>query len=117
MATSTLDPILEPLYMQLTHTPEEKRNNALIEEKKKRLKVFCAAFDAHLTANGPYVCGSFFTAADCVIGYNVWWASIIQSGALIEEYSSITNYLRMLKGRPTFAKAFSRQPRPSGGSL
>ena len=55
----------------------------------------------------PFVCGNQFTAADCVIGYNIWWASAIDKGALLTDYPVISSYLARLKERPAFQRAFS----------
>ena len=52
--------------MQLTHTPEDKRDNALIEDKKKRFAIFADTLNKHLTGK-QWICGNHFTTADCVV--------------------------------------------------
>lgn len=117
-ATSTFDHILEPLYMQLTHTPEEKRNGSLIDAMLRKFNICASVLSQHLSGRS-YVCGDKFTAADCVIGYNIWWASVIQGGTLLQDYPVLQEYLARLKSRPAFeATMVGRKPvKPSGGSL
>lgn len=117
-ATSTFDQVLEPLYMQLTHTPESKRDTALVETKMKQFHICAGTLSTHLT-NKRFICGDKFTAADCVIAYNVWWASVIQQGALLQDYQILRQYLERVMLRPAFQKTFKgKKPvKPSGGSL
>lgn len=117
-ATSTFDQILEPLYMQLTHTPEEKRNQALVDSMMRKFNISANVLSNHLSGK-QYICGERFTAADCVIGYNIWWASVIQQGMLLQEFPVLLEYLERLKQRPAFEKVFKghKPVKPSGGSL
>lgn len=117
-ATSTFDHILEPLYMQLTHTPEDKRNQALVDSMMRKFSICANVLSQHLS-DKQYICGDKFTAVDCVIGFNVWWASVVQGGSLLEDYPGLRDYLDRLKARPAFEKTFIGQKpvKPSGGSL
>ena len=117
-ATSTFDQILEPLYMQLTHTPEEKRNQALVDSMMRKFNISANIISNHLSGR-QYICGDRFTAADCVIGYNIWWASVIHGGMLLQEFPVLLQYLEQLKQRPAFEKVFKghKPVKPSGGSL
>lgn len=117
-ATSTFDHILEPLYMQLTHTPEEKRNQPLVDSMMRKFSICANVLSQHLS-DKQYICGDKFTAADCVIGFNVWWASVVQGGSLLEDYPVLRSYLDRLKARPAFEETFvGKKPvKPSGGSL
>ena len=117
-ATATFDHILEPLYMQLTHTPEEQRNQALVDSMMRKFSIVCNVISSFLSGR-EYICGDKFTAADCVLGYNIWWASVIQGGELLQEYPVLQEYLARLKARPAFEKTFvgKRPVKPSGGSL
>jgi len=47
------------------------------------------------------------TAADCVIGYNVIWASVpeINNGVLLEGRPNIRAYLDRIKARPALQAA------------
>lgn len=104
--------------MQLTHTPEEKRNHSLVDSCRRKFDI-SANILSSLLADRQYVCGDKFTAADCVVGYNVWWASVIQGGSLLQEYPVLTEYLERLKARPAFDQTMkgSKPVKPSGGSL
>lgn len=104
--------------MQLTHTPEDKRNQALVDSMMRKFTICASVLSSYLSER-QYICGDKFTAADCVIGYNVWWASVIQGGVLLEDYPGLKDYLARLKARPAFEKTFvGKKPvRPSGGSL
>ncbi len=104
--------------MQLTHTPEEKRNQSLVETCQRKFAI-SANILSSLLADRQFVCGDKFTAADCVVAYNVWWASVIQGGALLQEYPVLLEYLERMKARPAFEKTMKgKKPvKPSGGSL
>lgn len=104
--------------MQLTHTPEAQRNQSLVENMMAKFKLCAEVISTHLQ-NQEYICGSKFTAADCVIGYNIWWASVIQQGSLLQQYPVLQQYLERLKSRPAFQSTFKgKKPvKPSGGSL
>lgn len=102
--------------MQLTHTPEDQRNHTLVDSMRRKFTI-CANVLSSALGDCPYVCGEKFTAADCVVGYNVWWASVIQGGSLLDDYPVLKSYLERLKKRPAFEKTFSGFRKPSGGSL
>jgi glutathione S-transferase len=52
--------------MQLTHTPEERRDEALISKQRKRFTTFARTLNAHLEGK-QWICGDHFTVADCVV--------------------------------------------------
>ena len=117
-ATSTFDIILEPLYMQLTHTPANQRNTSLVDTMTRKFHICANVLSSHLSGQ-QFVCGDKFTAADCVLGFNVWWASVIEGGSLLDEYPVLRDYLARLKARPAFEATLKgkRPVKPSGGSL
>ncbi|XP_070579603.1 glutathione S-transferase GstA-like [Ptychodera flava] len=98
-ATATIDSVLEPLYMQLTHTPEEQRDQALIERQHNKFAVIAKHLNTVLQ-NRTWICGDRFTAADCVIGYDVWWASFIKKGELLRDYPALVAYADRVRARP-----------------
>ena len=51
----------------------------------------------------PYVCGDAFTAADCIIGYNVFWAR----GYGLCQDEAFRRYLKSLRMRPALAAALA----------
>ncbi|XP_071953025.1 glutathione S-transferase GstA-like isoform X2 [Antedon mediterranea] len=115
-AIATIDPVLEPLYMQLTHTPEDQRDNVLVDKMMAKFKEI-ATYLSTVLEKRQYICGDRFTTADCVLGYNMWWASVIRSGAILQEYPVLVEYVERIKEREGFKKVFIRKPKPSGGSL
>lgn len=115
-ATSTFDQVLEPLYMQLTHTPEDQRNHVMVDSMRRKFTI-CANVLSSILSERNYVCGDKFTAVDCCIGYNVWWASVIQNGGLLADHPVLRSYLDRLQKRPAFQNTFSGFRKSSGGSL
>lgn len=57
---------------------------------------------ARLTS-APYICGEVFSAADIVIGHNVWWARAYQ----LCQDDLFRDYLSRLAERPAYEKAFA----------
>ena len=102
--------------MQLTHTPEDQRNQTLLDSMRRKFTI-CANVLSSILSERQYICGDKFTAADCMIGYNVWWASVIQEGSLLEDYPVLRLYLNRLQKRPAFEKTFKGYKKASGGSL
>ena len=50
-----------------------------------------------------------FTAADCVVGFTLWWAYTIENGQLLEGYPNILSYLQRLRSRPAFKRTFGKE--------
>lgn len=50
-----------------------------------------------------------FTAADCVLGFTMWWAYTFEGGNLLDGYPVLLKYLQRLKGRPAFQKIFGQE--------
>ena len=117
-AVATVDQILEPLYMQLTHTPENQRDNDLVKSKMDQFQIVAVHLSDRLSRH-QFICGDRMTAADCVLGYNIWWASVIQGGELLKKYPVLEGYVERLKERAAFQEAFKgvKPVKPSGGSL
>ena len=104
--------------MQLTHTPANQRNNGLVDTMTRKFHICANVLSSQLSGK-QFVCGDKFTAADCVVGFNVWWASVIDGATLLEEYPVLRDYLARLKARPAFEATLKgkRPVKPSGGSL
>jgi glutathione S-transferase len=58
---------------------------------------------ARRLAQAPWICGEWFTAADCVVGHNVRWAR----GYGLCRGDVFRRYLGALSERPAFARAFA----------
>jgi len=100
-ATSTLDPILEALLVQLRFTPEEKRDmnlvKKLMETAKSKLE-----FASNGLGKQNFILGNKFSAADIVLGFSIHFASLFK---LVEENSPLEAYLKRLTLREAFQKA------------
>ena len=104
--------------MQLTHTPEDQRDNELVKNKMDQFHIVATYLSAQLSQN-QFICGDRMTAADCVLGYNIWWAGVIQGGELLKKYPVLEGYVERLKERTAFQETFKgvKPVKPSGGSL
>lgn len=47
-----------------------------------------------------------FTAADCVLGYNMWWAGAMQGGILLQNHPALLEYYKRLSRRSGFQRVF-----------
>ena len=104
--------------MQLTHTPENQRDNDLVKTKMDQFHIVATHLTGRLSQH-QYICGDRITAADCVLGYNIWWAGVIQGGEMLKKYPVLEEYVERLKARQAFQEAFKgvKPVKPSGGSL
>ena len=104
--------------MQLTHTPENQRDNDLVKTKMDQFHIVATHLAGRLSQH-QYICGDHITAADCVLGYNIWWAGVIQGGEILKKYPVLEEYVERLKARQAFQEAFKgiKPVKPSGGSL
>ena len=66
-ASSTVAPVMAPLFMQLVRTPAEQRNAGLIAISREQMKKLAAILDANL-AHRPFVAGEHFTMGDVPLG-------------------------------------------------
>ena len=56
-----------------------------------------------------FLCVFFFrlTAADCVLGYNLFWAMAMRDGVLLKDYPVIMDYYDRLSRRSAFQRVFN----------
>ncbi|KAL3875735.1 hypothetical protein ACJMK2_033656 [Sinanodonta woodiana] len=107
-ACSTLDEILENLYHQWIDTLLEDQDTELIDKNVRKFQTFGRYFTKVLTGK-QYICGNRFTAADCVLGYNIWWASTMRSGVLLNEFPILLDYYDRLQCRSAFQRTFTEE--------
>ncbi|XP_061182274.1 uncharacterized protein LOC133190598 [Saccostrea echinata] len=105
---ATIDEILEHLFVQWMFVEPEKRDNVLIQNMMSKFDSSATHIEK-LLHNRKYICGDKFTAADCVLGYNIWWASVMQNGELLKNHPSILSYFERLKRRKAFQLTFSNE--------
>jgi glutathione S-transferase len=102
---ASMDMMLWQLRVHEDILPATERDDRTIQRYRRK---FASEVEPQLKerlVRMPYVCGSDFSAADCVVGYNVLWAKAFQlcSDHVFEEY------VTRLSARPAFKAAFSDQ--------
>jgi len=103
-ATSTADEYLEPLYWEVVHKKEEDRNAAVVAKSVEKFREFAVYFEDFI-ADREFVCGADFTAADCVMGYCVWWANHCGKGiGLCDDFPRLREYCERLIKRDGFTR-------------
>ena len=68
-------------------------------QKDKRLFFWPSNLESHVKL---LLCR--FTAADVIVGYSVFWLSLINEGVLIKHAPSVQQYLNRIKMRPLWKK-------------
>lgn len=101
----TLDEAMEHLFIQWYHTEPKDQDKNLLKRMTEKFTVFAEYFSKYMMGK-QYICGDRFTAADCVLGYSIWWASTMREGCLIKEFPEITKYLGRLRRRVAFQQTF-----------
>ena len=66
-ATTTMAPVMTPLFWGLIRTPAEKRDIKAIEAERVKMEEVMTLLDAHL-ATRPFVAGDAFTMGDIPVG-------------------------------------------------
>ena len=98
-ATSTMAPIMTPLFWGMIRTPPEKRNAQAIESDRVKMEAVMAILDAHL-AGRPFVAGDTFGMGDVPVGCFTyrWYALPMAHG----EHPHLAAWYERLKMRPGF---------------
>jgi glutathione S-transferase len=97
--TSTVAPVMTPLFWGLIRTPAEKRDNAAIEGHRLEMEKLAAILDARLEER-QYMCGDTLTMGDIPIGCFIyrWYALPIERGA----HPHLRAWYERLAARPAF---------------
>ena len=105
-ATSTMAPLMTPLFWGLIRTPAEKRDPAAIEDLRLKMEEVMGILDARL-ATRPFVAGEACTMGDIPVGCFTqrWLALPIAHG----EHPHLARWVARLEARPGFL-AHVRQP-------
>ena len=101
-AAATLDDLTIDAFLQ-QFAPEDKRDQALVENAARRWREIITPFLSGELGKGPYLLGEDFTFADVMIGYTAFYAG--QMGWLDD---SLKAYVGRLSDRPGFQQAFAR---------
>ena len=98
-ATSTMAPIMTPLFWGMIRTPAEKRCAQAIESDRVKMEAVMAILDTHL-AGRPFVAGDTFTMGDVPVGCFTyrWYALPMTHG----EHPHLAAWYERLKMRSGF---------------
>ena len=104
-ATTTMTPVMTPLFWGLVRTPAEKRDLKAIEDQRVKMEEVMTLLDAHL-ATRPYVAGDVFTMGDMPVGCFTyrWNALPIIHGA----HPHLARWYARLSGRAAYQKQVMR---------
>lgn len=81
----------------------DQRDVRTIERYRKKFITEALPMIARRLAGHPFICGSRFTAADCMVAHALIWA---HSYGLADD-QSIKAYLSRISQRPAFRRAFA----------
>jgi glutathione S-transferase len=97
--TSTVHPVMTPLFWGLIRTPPEKRDAAAIEGHRKEMEKLAGVLDAQL-AGKQFITGDTLTMGDIPVGCFIyrWYALPIERG----EYPNLRAWYERLAARPAF---------------
>jgi len=113
-ATSTADEYLEPLYWEVVHKKEEERNQAVVDKSVQKFREFATHFE-DVMKDREFCCGEEFTAADCVLGYCVWWANHCGKGiGLCDDFPVFRAYCERLIAREGFTRCLPSKGKGGG---
>ncbi|KAK7113017.1 glutathione S-transferase GstA-like [Littorina saxatilis] len=103
-----LDEVMETLTWQWWFGTPEQQNPEVIA-KAKAVADICLDKVEKTLQDRPYILGPDLTAADCVVGYNIFWASlpVMNKGILLEGRPNCQAYLERIKARPALQAALS----------
>jgi len=97
--TSTVAPVMTPLFWGLIRTAPEKRDPAVIEANRKEMEKLAAILDARLQGR-QFLCGDTLTMGDIPIGCFIyrWYALPIEHG----DHPQLRAWYERLAARPAF---------------
>jgi glutathione S-transferase len=97
--TSTVHPVMTPLFWGLIRTAPEKRDAAAIEGHRKEMEKLAGVLDAQLKGR-QFITGEVLTMGDIPVGCFIyrWYALPIERG----EYPNLRAWYERLAARPAF---------------
>ena len=100
-ATTTMHPVMTPLFWGLIRTPPEKRDPAALDQQRADMEGVMAILDAHL-ASQPFVAGETLTMGDIPAGcFTQRWSALpIERGT----HTHLNAWLARLRARAGFAE-------------
>jgi glutathione S-transferase len=100
---TSMDMMLSQVRLHEHMLPQSERDPRMVVRYRKKFLEEVEPQLARRLEASPYVCGDRFTAADCIIGYNVSWAR----GYGLCQDETFRRYLKSLRTRPAFAAALA----------
>jgi glutathione S-transferase len=92
-------PAMVPVFWGLVRTPPEKRDNAAIEEARKKLSGVMGILDAHLK-DRKFMTGDAFTVGDIPLGIAAYrWFNMEMKR---EDHPNLRRWYDLLTGRKPF---------------
>lgn len=102
-ACSSVDMMLWQLRLQLNLLPEEQRDDATIERYREKYASEVEPQLRRRLESNAWICGTAFSAADCVTGHNINWSRAYGlSGDPV-----FAEYLARLAERPAYLAAYA----------
>lgn len=102
--------VMPPVSTIIQHTirkPKEERVESVLADGRaaltKVMGVLDKELDTKLGRGGPFICGEAFTAADIMLGYDLYLCNLI--GAGFADHKNVATYYERLSARPGFLKA------------
>jgi glutathione S-transferase len=83
--------------------PESERDARTVARYRKKFREEIEPQLIVRLAQGPFICGEKFTAADCIVGHTVFWAR----GYGLCRDEVFQRYVSAISKRPAFGAAFS----------
>ena len=112
---ASMDMMLWQIRIHEHLLPEKETDERTIARYRRKFETEVEPQLLSRFEKSDFVCGDAFTAADCLIGYNVFWAR----GYGLCKDKGFRRYLANLARRPAFLKAFADakefSPSPPGG--
>ncbi|XP_067673362.1 inactive glutathione S-transferase D3-like [Haliotis asinina] len=98
-ANTTLDELLEFFYdMWLMKVVETEERQAKMRDKLNT----CLDYLSTRLEGRDFLCGDKLTAADCVLGYDIYIYAVLRDGELLQNHPRIRKYYDRLKSRSAF---------------
>ncbi len=102
-AGSPMDMMLWQIRIHEHVLPKDQQDARTITRYREKMATEVAPQIAARLKKHDFICGEAFTLADCIMGYNVFWAR----GYGMCQDDVFKAYLSRLSRRPAFAKAFA----------
>lgn len=102
-ASTWMDMMLWQVRIHEHVLPPSEKDDRTIARYRRKFEEEAQPQIVERLERSTYVCGEEFTAADCVVGHNVFWATAYG----MCRHAVFQRYLGTLSQRPAFQKAFS----------